>query len=145
MDTDEWIEQKEGKPIHQIFSEKGEVYFRALESEYLRKTVELHKIVVATGGGTPLFHDNLAWMNNNGLTIYLKAAPELLASRLEGQTALRPLLKGKTGHDLLKLIMRYLKKREPVYEKAQMCYELKDGNQKYAEDIAFHLSKFVRT
>src|SRR5690606_5400547 len=94
LDLDAVIEETSGQKIPQIFAEKGENYFRNLETEVL-KTVSFspEKLVIATGGGTPCFHENITFMNARGLTIYLKTTPAILAERL-WQTDLmsRPLL-----------------------------------------------------
>src|SRR5436853_6290275 len=69
IDLDEWIEQREKKSIAEIFSEDGEEYFRKKESQQLKLLAEKNNAVIATGGGTPCFHDNMKWMNDHGFTI----------------------------------------------------------------------------
>src|SRR5215217_1973749 len=83
IDLDEVIEKSEEKTISQIFSQNGEEFFRERESHYLKSLSERSNVVIATGGGTPCFHDNMKWMNENGITIYLKAKSEILFDRLK--------------------------------------------------------------
>jgi shikimate kinase len=45
---------------------------------------------MATGGGTPCFHDNMALMNANGITLYLKASSGFLLNNLLSDTGHRP-------------------------------------------------------
>jgi shikimate kinase len=59
IDLDKYIERKTGESIQQIFKEKGEKYFRVLETESLMEICESDNLVIATGGGTPCFFDNM--------------------------------------------------------------------------------------
>ena len=59
VDTDTWIEQKEGKRISEIFEDSGEEYFRELEQKALCACIQKEKMVIATGGGLPCFFDNM--------------------------------------------------------------------------------------
>src|SRR5512133_3442701 len=71
-DLDTEVEKREGKTIRQIFAQKGEEYFRNLETKVLRDLNTLANSVISTGGGTPCHSDNMDFMLENGLTIYLK-------------------------------------------------------------------------
>ena len=70
IDLDHAIEQKCEKKIVQIFDENGEEFFRILEREVLLN-LDIKNAVIACGGGTPCFFDNLDWMNLNGKTVFL--------------------------------------------------------------------------
>src|SRR5438874_11559271 len=91
-DLDEVIETAEKKPILKIFEEKGEEHFREIESATLRTLANDKKRIIACGGGTPCFHQNIQWMNENGITVYLKATPQQLAQRLINEKQKRPIL-----------------------------------------------------
>ena len=110
----------EGSSIAQIFDNQGETYFRKLESDTLRGVGKWSNLVVATGGGAACFHDNMAWMNENGVTIYLKTAPQLLMQRLENEIEKRPLLRGKSDNELLDFIETKVREREPFYNQANI-------------------------
>ena len=125
VDLDIAIEKMAGLSIPEIFEKHGETYFRQLESEAL-KTVSFstEKLVVATGGGTPCFFDNLAFMQTQGLVLYLKVSPETLAERLLALTLnSRPLLKEKSKSQLLMYLNQTLVARSPFYEKAGIILE----------------------
>src|SRR5215510_8108006 len=92
IDLDSKIEESEGKSVNEIFKERGEEYFRSLEAEALRKTARVRDAIIATGGGAPCFNDNMEWMNENGVTVYLKAEPGELYHRLLKERETRPLL-----------------------------------------------------
>lgn len=115
IDLDDKIEQMENRTIHQIFEEEGEAYFRNKEAECLRSLTGKDNLVIATGGGTPCYHGNMDWMNEEGLTIYLKLTAEALMSRLSGSTSVRPLLKGMNQEELLIYIRSKLQEREEYY------------------------------
>jgi shikimate kinase len=115
VDLDRWIEASEGKSINQIFDEGGESYFRELETNYLRD-LPLMPSIVATGGGTPCFHENMKWMLNNGYVIYLKASEEkIYAHLLKDGLVQRPMLKNKQHHELKGWISKLMKEREKFY------------------------------
>ncbi|HEX2683637.1 MAG TPA: shikimate kinase, partial [Ferruginibacter sp.] len=70
-DLDEVIEQDQGKTVAEIFKTYGEDRFRQIEAGTLRSFSEKNNCIVACGGGTPCFHDNMQWMNEQGTTVYL--------------------------------------------------------------------------
>src|SRR5690606_15459038 len=75
--------------------------------------------IIATGGGTPCYFDNMAWMNKNGKTIYFYLTPRALWCRLmQTDIASRPALRGLTGKPLLDDITAKLAERTPHYQQA---------------------------
>ncbi|MEP7127366.1 MAG: shikimate kinase [Chitinophagales bacterium] len=123
IDLDEYLQKKEGATITQLFEEKGEAYFRERESHYLKSLDGSERLVVSTGGGAPCFFDNMEWMNKHGTTVYLKAAPGLLADRLAKGRDHRPLLKGKSEQEVLEFIRQKLAERENFYLTAKVIVE----------------------
>jgi len=120
LDLDIEIEKQAKANIASIFEEKGEDLFRKIEREALLNTVDLKDTVIATGGGTPCFFDNLKWMNENGVTIYLKLLESDLKKRLEPVMAERPLLKDIDPDELDNFIYRTLRARAYYYHQAQI-------------------------
>ncbi|MCS6992057.1 MAG: shikimate kinase [Chitinophagales bacterium] len=135
-DLDQLIEQQEQCSIAELFAREGEQAFRQKEQAYLKKIPLRHQII-ATGGGTPCFFDNLSWMNEHGLTVYLKVSLDILIKRLKAQTRHRPLLQGRTGLDLHRHICHLLQEREPFYQQARLIVE---ADQLTAEQLAQLLS-----
>lgn len=124
IDLDHYIEGKFHKTIAQLFKDEGEASFREKEKSCLREVGEFENIVIATGGGAPCFFDSMEYMNQQGLTIYLKLQPEQLVARLQkGKAGVRPLINGKTPDELLEYIQTMLEKRRIHYEKAQVVIE----------------------
>lgn len=120
FDTDLMIGEETGKTIQQIFSAKGEEYFRKLENKILQKTFSMNRIVVATGGGLPCFHENMKAMNEHGITVYLEANEGLLFHRLATSKQGRPLIENLNDVELMEQIARHLTERSPVYNLAKI-------------------------
>ena len=127
VDLDQLIESEEGCTIASIFDLKGERRFRQLERHYLQGLWNRAPLVVATGGGTPCFFDNMAWMNARGATIYLRTPASLLAARIRMDNTVRPLLNATKEGELEAYIGRVLEQRTPVYEQAHIILE-QSGN-----------------
>jgi shikimate kinase len=91
VDLDLAFEAMAGRTIRETFETHGEPWFRAREAELLRGTASLPAAVVALGGGTFTFPENREFVRAHGLSIFLDAPFALLAARLSGKTADRPL------------------------------------------------------
>ena len=119
FDLDEQIEKKLGQSVAKIFEKKGEEYFREMERYVLRKFSQKNNFILACGGGTPCFFDNLIWMNEEGITVYLQSPPKEILDRIINETIERPLLKKLNQSELLFFIEQKLKEREPFYKQAK--------------------------
>jgi shikimate kinase len=127
IDLDKVIEQKAGLTIAEIFFVHGEEYFRKLESETLKELGNESGSVISTGGGAPCFGDNMDFMINTGLTVYLKLSPSQLKSRLVDSKTERPLIKTIDKENLLGFISDKLAQREQFYGRADLtidCFDL---------------------
>jgi shikimate kinase len=120
VDLDEKIEKTEGMKIPVIFSQKGESLFREMESKALRELQSESHVVISTGGGTPCFSNNMEFMLESGLTIYLKMTPSNLKRRLIRSSEGRPLLKDIDRRDLEGFIAAKLAEREKWYSRAEI-------------------------
>lgn len=125
IDLDAEIVNQTGKTIAEYFEAYGESGFRDYESETLKTYQYPETCVVATGGGLPCFFDNMEWMNNHGLTIYLQMSPAALVSRLHNRQK-RPLIKDLNDEQLLIFIEEKLKERDPFYTKAKLIVDAFD-------------------
>lgn len=125
-DLDLFIEIKTRSRIAELF-EKGEAFFREEEARSLRQCVELGTDqplhIISTGGGTPCFHDNMQYMLENGLVIYLKASPEFIKSRLEQARVVRPLIQHVAAEDRLAYLQDLLARREPYYAQSHISLD----------------------
>jgi shikimate kinase len=121
-DLDRSIEEQTGMTIPEIFSRHGEAWFRNVESEMLRSFSPLTKRVISTGGGTPCYEDNMEYMLETGLTLYLKLTPGQLKSRLSGPNGERPLIKDLGNEEMLCFIEEKLAMREKWYNMAELNF-----------------------
>lgn len=105
MDTDDMIEKLSGKSIEDIFKDNGEEYFRELEQEVLHKTFSEEKAVISTGGGLPVYKDNLLQMKQHGVCAGLTASIDEIISRVEKSGTVRPLLQSDDRYERIKSLM----------------------------------------
>lgn len=98
------------KSISDLFAERGEEGFRLLEQKMLHEAGEFENVLIACGGGTPCFFDNMDYMNHTGETVFLDVCPEVLFRRLKIAKAKRPLLANKTDEELMQVITSALEK-----------------------------------
>ena len=120
IDLDRKIEEKAEKPIAQIFSQYGEAHFRTVEADVLRNYKSYTDTIISTGGGTPCHGDNMNFMLETGLTVYLKMSPSQLTERLIKSTHERPLLKNIPDHKLINFIEEKLAFREKWYSRSDI-------------------------
>ena len=120
IDLDEVIEKTAGTTIAEIFETKGEGHFRSIEAATLRACAALTNTIIACGGGTPCFYDNMQWMNENGLTIYISCTSAEVLQRVALEKEKRPLLNKLNPAELVFFIEQKLKEREPYYSQAKV-------------------------
>jgi shikimate kinase len=118
-DLDWYITMRYRKSVSEIFAERGEEGFRDLERRMLHEAAEFENVVLSCGGGTPCFFDNMEYMNSLADTIYLKAAPDVLATHLKMGKGRRPLIEGKSPEELEAYIRESLQARESFYSQAK--------------------------
>ena len=118
VDSDSWIEAKQGHSISEIVGEKGWPAFRALEREFTCEMNDKAPMVISCGGGFPLDQENWQWISRNCTSIYLRVDKEVLLKRLVGETSNRPLLQQENRGELMQFIAEELTQREPIYTKA---------------------------
>jgi shikimate kinase len=125
VDLDSRIEKETGLTVVELF-QSGEFKFREVEALVLRNCAGLDNAVISCGGGTPCFHENLAWMKEHGITIYIQLTAGALFHRLAASKQNRPLLAGKTDVELMEYISETIKEREYFYR--QCHYTVKGEN-----------------
>lgn len=133
IDMDLEIENQTGKSISDIFEEQGEKHFRFLEKQLLKMLVEQDSKVISTGGGVPVFDNNMELINSTGVSFYLKASVEKLHSNLEQEIDKRPLL---NTDNLTKTFSDLLDHRKKFYEEANHIVEVSGTPDSTARQIA---------
>ncbi|HBV49179.1 MAG TPA: shikimate kinase [Alistipes sp.] len=125
VDTDRVVEEREGATVADIFRYEGEQRFREVEREVLERLIaDPATRVVSTGGGLPLWRDNMARMNEVGTTVYLRRSAEQIARRLSpyGRQK-RPRLRGLSDGELVGFMARDIAEREPCYAQARWVFD----------------------
>lgn len=118
VDLDAEIEYLQNGTIADIFTENGEIGFRKIERDTLQNLNFTQPLVVATGGGTPCFYDNMAFMRTKGTVLWLDAPLAVIQQRLITTSAQRPLLQGLENNELAQKIADLYQKRHAFYAKA---------------------------
>ncbi len=137
LDTDKLIEKREAAKIYRIFQEKGEDYFRRVETEIIKEVSSLDNCVISTGGGAILKAENLAALKRKGVTICLSAHPEVILKRTS-KSQNRPLLKSK---DRERAVLHLLRRRRSFYEKAD--FEV-DTSELTTSEVVERIEGFLR-
>ena len=120
FDLDEIIEQQEKRSVAEIFEQRGETYFRQAETATLKTFSKRANCIIACGGGTPCFNNNMQWMNENGTTVYLSATANDIFKRVITEQDKRPLIKNFSKDELIRFIETKLKERDFFYSQAKI-------------------------
>lgn len=131
-DLDALIEDQESRKITEIFETSGEVNFRQIESNLLLSFSAKEKFILASGGGTPCFHNGIQIMNETGITVYLTQDRATLIERISKKSH-RPLMQG----DVENRIDELLKTRSQFYEQADIT--MADRDAKKLKDLIQNL------
>ena len=124
LDLDQLIEKQEYCTVTEIFKNKGEDYFRALETAVLKDLVQTNTdFVLSLGGGSPCFNNNMEFINSIGTSIYLKYNAGILTSRLLAAKQERPLIAGKNAEELKQFVDDLLTQRESFYLQSKFIVE----------------------
>jgi shikimate kinase len=139
IDLDDFIAQETSMSPMQWILKHGEPRFREVESEQLNALIEKRRVVIACGGGTPCFNNNVYTMLQAGFGIYLKMSPKALYSRLSQQKGFegRPLL-NQEGKSKLLVLEETLAEREVFYNKMNLHVDGLHPNMQQVLD-AIHL------
>ncbi|MEZ4854062.1 shikimate kinase [Flavobacterium sp.] len=135
-DLDAIIEAQEQKSIATIFKEKGEIYFRKIESEIANSFVKnTTNFILAFGGGTPCYANNyLLLQEEDVVSIYLNATVNTLTTRLEKAKANRPLLANLSNNELNDYVRKHLFDRSYFYNQSKI--KIKTDEKPVSEIVA---------
>ncbi|HLV13915.1 MAG TPA: shikimate kinase [Xanthomarina sp.] len=139
IDLDQFIEEKEGKTIQEIFSDKGEIFFRKIEHTYLIEVLSLKSnVVLSLGGGTPCFTNNLQLIldNQNLKTFFLNVPINELSKRLMADKENRPLIQYVSSeNDMLEFVGKHLFERLQFYNQANYKIDANKPKEDVVRDI----------
>lgn len=121
FDLDELVEAAEGMTIKDVFASRGEPWFRQRERDLLLATRNLSSAVIATGGGTFVFEENIEFIRSSGFSVYLSAPFAVVRSRIGDKAAERPLFRDDLAtHDLYQSRLKY-------YNRSDIKIEIREG------------------
>lgn len=122
VDLDQVIEKETGKTIGEIFEKEGEGKFRDLESLYLLKCLDsIEGFILATGGGTPCFNDNMDLINRESVSVFLDVSLNEIYHRLhKDQLEKRPMFSGLDEGEIILKLKNLLSQRERYYQQAKI-------------------------
>ena len=124
FDLDEEIVGQAGKPITEIFATAGEEQFRVMESDILHQLSESNdRFIMACGGGTPCYCNNIDYMNQAGTSVWINTPLETLFSRLVNQKSKRPLIRDLSDDQLRGFISKKFSDRRMYYEQAELVVD----------------------
>jgi len=120
VELDEMIEKKCEMSIQELFSSKGELFFRKEEHQlFLNLLNDDNDMVISTGGGTPCYFNNHELLNGeNVVSIYLKASIDTLYNRLLKGKQKRPLIANLNDDEIKEFIAKHLFDRSFYYNQA---------------------------
>jgi len=133
VDYDQYIIKKENKSISEIFEDKGEIYFRKIEASYLKEILQETntKKIVALGGGTPCYGNNLQDIKDSGvLSIYLNVPVAQLTNRLWDAKSERPVIaEQKSKEELEEFVRKHLFERGFYYNQASITIKVQEQTE----------------
>ena len=138
VDLDKYIEAALNTSISSIFSDKGEPYFRDIETHYLKKTLELKNSVISLGGGTPCFNNNMDIIKSSSKSIFIDLPVKMLADRLKNARSKRPLINNRSDIELQNYIETLRSERMPYYNQADLIV-------KERENILHKINSWIST
>ena len=126
IDLDYLFEERYRINVADFFEKYDEGIFRKIERSLLHETAGFDDVVVSTGGGTPCFFDNMDFIRQAGISIYLNQSVTALVSRLKGVKRKRPLLKDTPLAELEAKVAAQLAQRAFYYNQAEMIISGED-------------------
>jgi len=139
IDLDEKIAGMQGRSIAEIFARDGEEHFRLLEKDALHLLSESHEtFVMATGGGTPCFYNNIDYLKKQGIVVWLNCSTDTLYKRLLAEKDKRPLIQNVDNADLKSFIIKKYSGRKIFYQQANVILPEEKISLDSLVDAVFH-------
>lgn len=124
FDLDEQVTEHAGRSIPEIFDREGEEQFRLMEKDVLHIIAESHdSFVMACGGGTPCYFNNIEYMNQGGISVWINTPQDILFERLVKEKEERPLIQELSDDQLRSFISKKFASRKIYYEQATLSID----------------------
>jgi shikimate kinase len=128
LDIDEAIVSESGVSIWDYFHRFGEAAFRIKETEILRSTESQKHLIIACGGGTAAHSDNMNWMLNQGITVFLNTDLGTLQTRIHANPLTRPMFQGDDLIQTREKLQYLLERRVEFYHKSKIIWNKSTPN-----------------
>ncbi len=141
IDLDDEISHQNQLSVQEIFTTKGEIFFRKEERRILEQLINKEKLVISLGGGTPAYYDNIQLVNANSYSIFLQANAQILAERLFTERKKRPLIANiQSKQKLQEFINIHLFERNVFYHQAKLTINIAQKSvSEIVTEIVTHL------
>lgn len=140
VDTDQAVEERYHLTVADCFRRYGEQMFRSLETTVLHsvsetgdqnddsmvKTRPPRLKIISTGGGTPCSGDNMQWMLDHGLVVYLRLGVDAIVKRMSVSHKPRPMLSNMSQSQRIEHIHDQLVRRLPIYQEAHLAFDAEE-------------------
>jgi len=136
VDIDKIISEREGKPIPEIFSEKGEAYFRRLENQIVEEESRDNNVVISTGGGVIIDNANIKTLKETSFVVYLDCTLDCVYRRVKRRKN-RPLLNVEDMYGTIKALHG---KREKLY-RISCDYSVRIDEESTIYDTVYNIKK----
>jgi|TARA_B110000967_G_scaffold202731_1_gene242111 shikimate kinase len=142
IDLDDYIIEHEKMSIADIFKNKGEIYFRLIEHQYLKEILsKSDDFILSLGGGTPCYAKNMEEVNKGDtISVYLNGSIPTMVKRLIKKKAKRPLIASLNDDQIPEFIAKHLFERSFFYEQAKLTVKIDD---KTKNEVATALKKLL--
>jgi shikimate kinase len=136
LDLDQLIVERFQVSIPEIFSQHGEGTFREWESLVLEEALNSHtSFILASGGGTPCFNDNMELINSLAISVYMDVPLGIIGQRLQStKTQQRPLFQGLDQGEIALKLKSLLVSREYFYDQAK----IKLSGEDFSAELLMH-------
>jgi len=139
FDLDEQVTEHAGRSISEIFDREGEEQFRLMEKDVLHIIAESHdSFVMACGGGTPCYFNNIEYMNQGGISVWINTPQDILFERLVKEKAERPLIQELSDDQLKSFISKKFASRKIYYEQATLSIDEEPLQLDHLVEKIFH-------
>ncbi len=144
IDLDENIEKQEGKMIKYIIEEHGEQYFRILEQQTLHNTAIQQQIIVSCGGGTPAYFDNMEWMKQKGIVIWLNTSLMVISERIFKNITRRPMFIGMNKPQVDAKVFELFDKRKKYYTQSNIILDNNEFRKSSVNGVVQQIIKLMK-
>lgn len=148
IDSDLYIENRFRKRIIDLFAIWGEETFRKREAVVAEELSWFENVVISTGGGLPIYHNNMDRILESGISIYLQTSEDVLYNRLSLCKQTRPSIRHLEGDALREFIKTNLELRHPIYSKANIIVDVShincdDDEYDFVKELALKLKPLL--